>query len=375
MIKRLLFVALLLATTRVEAAWPSTGSYTAWSKCFKITTQASKIDGALDWYWLDLDDMPIEFWNTVKTDGGDLRFVEDDLETAINHRLIFIDTVTDTGLVAVAQPHGGSGATVDIDSYVFVGNAAAADPGISPFPGTVEALWMLQEAPTSTTAITDYSGNSRGSTNIAGVMTSGDLIAAGPHSSLKCIDFDSNDRITFPATIFNDIESSLTFTFWSWAKVEDEDTDRGLFGSAGNQFATRHKLTGAGEALIRSSTNASNFTVNTSPAFEEWFLDVWVMVHVVWDGSTLKFYHNGVEKGSASALSLRSVDLNYFLGSDNTTYWNGKIGETGIASNALTANQIATMHTNSTDSTFWVIAEHTGGGGGMTVQQRTRGFF
>lgn len=371
----LLALSALVHVARVEAAWPDDGDYAAWSHCFKLTTQATKIDGALDWYWLDLDDMPPEFWANVKADGGDMRFVKDDLATAIYHRLIFIDTSTGKGLVAVAQPHGTSGASVNVDSYVFVGNASATSPGISPFPNTLQGLWMLQEAPTSANAVFDWSGNDRSSTSIAGSMTSGDLITDGPHSGLKSLDFDSNDRVVLPSTIFDACETASAFTFYAWAKPEDEDTDVGLFASEINQFQFLHKNSGAMFAALRYSTNSGDALAD-SGSWQDWLLDEWAMVHVVWDGSTLKIYHNGVERASVTATSVRSTTANFSLGRGYSLFWRGKIGETGMMSNALSADQIVTMRTNVNDAAFWLIEEYTGGGGGgPTIQDRTRGFF
>lgn len=351
----LLAVAALAPVARVAAAWPASGSYTAWSHCFKLTTQATKIDGALDWYWLDLDDMPAEFWSVVQPDGDDIVFTRNDGETPVNHRLIFIDTSVGTGLVAVAQPHGASGASVDIESYVYVGNPAASSTSTtSTFPGTMEALWMLQEAPTSASAVTDWSGNGNGSTSIAGSMTSGDLIADSPHSGLKSLDFDSNDRLVFPAALFNDCETNSAFTFWAWCKVEDEDTDVGLFASEINQFQFLHKSSGAMFAALRNSTNSGDALAD-SGSWQDWLLDEWAMVHVVWNGSTLKTYHNGVERASVAATSVRNTDSNFSLGRGYSVFWRGKIGESGMLSSALSAGQISTMRTNAIDSSFWIV--------------------
>lgn len=371
----LLALSALAPVARVEAAWPDDGDYAAWSHCFKLTTQATKIDGALDWYWLDLDDMPPEFWANVKANGGDLRFVEDDLTTAIYHRLIFIDTGTGKGLVAVAQPHGASGATVNIDSYVFVGNAGASAPGLSPFPNTVEGLWMLQEAPTSSAAVTDWSGNGRNSTSIAGSMTSGDLITDSPHSGLKSLDFDSNDRVVLPSTIFDDVETNGTLTFWSWARPEYEGASAtGLFASETNQFQVLHSDMDAINVLLRNSTNSGEFVAD-SGAWQGWYTGEWALIHVVWNGSTLKAYHNGVERASVAATSIRNNTSAFSLGRGYSLFWRGKIGETGVASNALSADQVVTMRTNVNDSAFWLIEEYSGGGGaGPTIADRTRGF-
>lgn len=341
-------------------AWPSTGSYTAWSHCFKVTSVATKIDAALDWYGLNLALMPANFWSNVKSDGSDLRFVEDDIETAIPHKLCYINTSNSTGYVFLHLTHGASAASVDIDSYVFVGNAGASSTSTDDvFPANLQGLWALQEEPTSANAVIDWTGNGHNSTSIAGSMTSGDLIAAGPHSGLKCLDFDSNDRVVLPSTLFDACETAGAFTFFCWAKPEDEDTDIGLFASEINQFQLLHKNSGAINTLLRNSTNSGEFIAD-SGLWQDWVLDEWALIHVVWDGSTLKAYHNGVERASVAATSVRSTTANFSLGRGYSLFWRGKIGVTGMYSAALSADQVATQHKNDTDSGFWSISEHTG---------------
>lgn len=349
-------------------AWPSSGSYTAWSACFKVTSQASKISAVLPGYFLDLSLMPAEFWSAVQSDGDDLRFTEGDGETAVSHQLIYINVGATDGLVWVAQPHGSGGASADVDTYCYVGNAGASSTSTSAgYPSTLEALWMLQEAPTSSTAVVDWSGNGNGSTSIAGSMTSGDLIAGGPFAGLKCLDFDSNDRVVFPAALFNACESASAFTFFCWNKPEDEDTDVGLFASEINQFQVLHKNSGAIHALLRNSTNSGEAIAESTIAWEDWWLDEWSLIHVTWDGATLRAYHNGVERASAAATSVRSVDSNFSLGRGYSVFWRGKIGVTGMYSACFSADQCATQHANETDAGFWVIEEVTGGGGANTT--------
>lgn len=360
-------IALLLALTalvplsRAEAAWPDDGSYTAWSHKFKITSQASKINGVLDWYWLDLADMPPAFHAAAQVDLDDFR-VTSDGETAIDYNLIYYDAGTDTGLVAIAQPHGSGGASSDVDSYVYIGNAGASSASTtSAFPSNLEALYMLQEAPTSSTAVLDRTANARHSSAIAGSMTSGDLITGGPHSGLKCIDFDSNDRITVPSTIIDDAETANAYTWFGWLKPEDEDADVGAFGSTGSQLTVRHESAGDFAAISRNSANSANFTASGGISGE---MDAWNFVCVVYNGSTLKLYINGAEISSVTATSFRSTTLNFYLGHDNVTYWRGKLAEMGIYSGAFSGDQVATMHTNPTDSGFWVVTEVSIGGGG-----------
>jgi hypothetical protein len=349
-----LLLSAWLPISSAAAAWPATGSYTAWSTCFELHTKATKVDAALDWYWLDLSVFPPAFWAAVKPDGADLRFVRDDMETAINHRLIFIDSGTSKGLVALSQPHGSAGASTDIYSFVFVGNNAASSTSTaSTFQSTLEALYMMQEAPTTNTAILDYSGNARDSTTVQGAMTSGDLITGGPHSGLKAVDFDSNDRVAVPSTIFDDSETAGAFTWSGWVYVNDDVSDAGVFGSAGAQFYIRHTDSGNFRAELRNSANSAYFTAEDTT--NAWNINQWYMASVVYNGSTLKTYLNGVQKSSVTATSMRSAALSFYLGMDNTNYLRGRLADISIRSVALSVDQLATMYTNVTDSTFWGI--------------------
>lgn len=356
----LVLAVMSIVALRADAAWPSTGSYTAWSKCFKITSQASKIDAANGWYWLDLDDMPIEFHNAAQEDLDDFR-VTSDGETAINYRLIFYNASADTGLVAIEQPHGSSGASVDVDSYIYIGNAGASSgSSTSTFPSTLECLYMLQEAPTSNTAVLDYTGNGRNSTAVVGSMTSGDLVAGGPHSGLKYMDFDSNDRITVPSTLFDDCETAGAYTWFGWIRIGYTATNNGVWGAAGTQQHIRvdHVNYAGVEAQHRNSANSADFLTDDSTAYVT--ENTWHMVHAVYNGSTLKLYLDGIEKSSVTATSLRSATLAFNIGHDNTTYLRNRACEIGMYSTALSADQVKTMYTNETDSGFWAISEHTG---------------
>ena len=254
--------------------------------------------------------------------------------------------------------------------------ATSSASSTSVFPSTLEALYMLQEAPTSSTAILDSTANARHSQLIGGSMTSGDLITAGgPHSTLKCIDFDSNDYIRVPSTIFDDCETAGAFTYFAWLRPGNDVSDYGAFGSAGSQFATRFVTSVwlSAEAALRNSANSATFTSTGSA--DNMAANTWQMMHVVYNGSTLKVYVNGTETSSIAATSIRSATLNFYIGFDNTTYFRGRQAEVGMYSSALSANQVKTMHTNETDAGFWVITEFTPPASGITVQQKTNGFF
>lgn len=355
-------LALALLPSSVFAAWPSTGSYTAWGKKYLITTQATKIDAVNSWYFLDLADMPTSFWSNVQADGDDIRTTESDGETAVNHKLIFIDVSGQDGLLAIAQPHGGSGASVNVDTYLYSGNSGASGSSSgSVWPSTLECLYMLQEAPTSSAAVLDYTSNARDSQLIGGSMTSGDLITGGPHSTLKCVDFDSNDYVRVPSTIFDDCETTGAYTFFAWVRPGNDVDDYGIFGSAGSQLAVRFATGGTWytiEALQRNSANSAFFT-STGTA-DNMVANSWQMVHAVYDGSTLKTYVNGVQTGSVAATTLRSAALNFYMGFDNTTYFRGRLCQVGMYSAALSADQCKTMYTNDTDAGFWVTSEVSG---------------
>lgn len=355
----LLFAACFSALACAE--WPADGAYTAWGKKYRLTSQASKIHAANSWYFVDLADMPPSFWSNVQPDGDDIATTQDDGETPVYHKLLFIDTSTQQGLLAIAQPHGSAGATVDVDSYLYSGNAGASSASsASVFPSTLEGLWMLQEQPTSSAAILDSTSNGRNSDTIGGAMTSGDLLtsADGPHSALKCIDFDSNDYIRLPSTIFDDCETAGAYTFFAWVRPSLDAAEYGIFGSAGSQLYVRFSTGGSWYTLEAHQRNGANsaFFISTGTA-DNMAKNVWQMVHAVYNGSTLTTYVNGVQTGTVAATSLRSASLSFYMGFDSVSYLRGRMAEVGMYSTALSADQVRTMHANDTDSGFWSISE------------------
>lgn len=377
--KRWIFTLAVLLSLPAFAGWPISGSYGSWSKSYKLNTKASILNGVNSWYFLDLSIMPSSFWTAVQVDGDDLRFTRDDTETAVNHKLIFIDTSAHTGLVAVAQPHGNTGASADIDTYCYAGNAGASSASSSSaFPSTLTCLYMLQEAPTSATAILDYTSNARNSTAIDGSMTSGDLVTGGPHAGLKCIQFDSNDRATIPASLFNDCETAGAYTWFGWLRPVYESANQGAFGAKGTQMRVGRKDNSTNNrelvASQRNSANSASFTATASSS-DPTVSNTWVMIHVVYNGSTLKVYRNGTEIASASATSLQNASVDYWIGHDNATYWRGDLAQIGMYSAALSIDQIAAMYANDTNSSFWDVSEVAPDSVGITLQQKTRGFF
>lgn len=344
-------------------AWPSSGSYTAWSKCYEVVSQASKIDEALPWYFLDLSTLPSSFWSAVQSDGRDIRFTQDDGETAVYHKLIFIDTGTSKGLVAIAQPHGSGGASSNISTFCYVGNSGASSTSSSSsFQSTLEALYMLQEDPTTAGNTIDWTSNARHSTAVAGAMTSGDLLTTGPHAGLKCVDFDSNDRITVPASLFSACISNNAYTFFAWVYPTVNTSDYGIFGSAGALFAVAFKTSTPWYSLYAQSRNSANsaYFSGTAASADNMDKNRWQLVHVVYNGSTLKGYVDGVEVWSSSATSLRNTSLSFYIGMDNTTYSRCRIAEVGMVSAAYSANAISTMYKNEKDAGFWSSSEVTG---------------
>ncbi len=366
MMRRFLVVALLVLPGLAHGAWPSSGSWTAWSAKFKLTSQSSIITAACDYYVLDLSLMPALFWSSVAADGDDIRCTQDDGETQVDYHLAYWDYGNTDGVLVIEQPHGASGATVDVDTYLYVGNAgAAAGTTSGAYPSAMQGHWWLQEQPTSATAIKDATANARNSTSIMGTMTSGDLVADAPYGNMKSIDFDGNDGITISSTVLDAGETASRFTISGWAKPSDASADRALMGTSGAQLNLYRENTGTvgwyGEA--RNSANSANFTTTATSGST----GAWQKVDFVWNGSNIYLYLNGSQISSAACTSWRSATLAWNLGYANGVWMVGQIGPCFVRSDALTADQIYTLHAcESSNSTFWAISEVVVCGSGTT---------
>lgn len=128
--------------------------YSLWKYRFKITALASQVPHANDVLKYDLSLAPSEFWDFVRTDGGDIRVITSDGETRVALEVVSIDTVLKTGTVFFRAT--GLAANTDTDFYLYYGNESAMQPEADDVYGS-ETLW------TSLSDVYHFLGNAKDS--------------------------------------------------------------------------------------------------------------------------------------------------------------------------------------------------------------------
>jgi hypothetical protein len=154
------------------------------SRRVKVTIDKDFIDGNLtDWTGsFDLSALTTaDFWNTVKSDGGDIRAALSDGTTRIALELKNFNQGAETGQIYVPISSVSSGA--DTDFYIYWGNAGLSQPAEDAAYGK-EAAWPsknktvhhFDQDPSGTPpqAIDSTSNDNDGTSS--GSMTTGDLI-------------------------------------------------------------------------------------------------------------------------------------------------------------------------------------------------------
>lgn len=119
---------------------------TKWSKRVMIKPKHTQ-EGDAEYGYLDLSNMPSEFWSTVNEDGSDIRMTDKN-HASIKHYLLSIDKDAQTGKLVFA----GEEATDTV--YLYFGNSEADDAS------TFEDIWSFRvdHAFPMHTNLIDYQG-------------------------------------------------------------------------------------------------------------------------------------------------------------------------------------------------------------------------
>ena len=229
-------------------------------------------------------------------------------------------------------------------------------------PGDISSLspiswWKLNAQDTfdgTNWTIIDSSGSNNGTS--AG-MTSANLVQSDlyretPYSNYS-IKFDGTDYFADTGGGFFDSATSVSIS--CWMKMEDISAGRPVISNWGTSASDRQYLirwadnTGNGFQFYFYGPNGAtsgDFVLAESASTVTAVSDRWYNVVGTWDGSNIRIYVDGVERGSeASSGSVQSVTSANWIGRYSTTYMDGNLSNIALWKNtALTQAQITEIY-------------------------------
>jgi len=176
------------------------------------------------------------------------------------------------------------------------------------------------------------------------LVNSGDYQSASPLlTSTKSMEFDGIDDYLSVGVLPDVFRNAYTLSAWVWT-----DTGSGahqIISTGQGAFAQIYQ-SGTGLRLKIFGGTGYNADISTD-YFDAAHQNTWVHFVLVYNGSTIKAYRNGIEVGSA-ALSgtldsiTNEANIGRWLG--GSEYWNGKITEFGLYDRGLTALEVASLY-------------------------------
>lgn len=346
-----------------------------WSYYTEFTIPASSVSGDLTDYpvYLDLADMPADFWNHVQSDGGDLRIALDDGATEVPLEVVNIDTVNKTGEVHFKYA-GTLSSSVDNTFRVYYGNTGASGYADSATYGTENvwtngfaAVYHMNQADVADSTANGNDGTAVGNPQVVNGTTG------------KAVKFDGTNWISLgtigPSSSLYMAGSDVTISVWLNQDMGGDDFQRVIEKSDGGGFAS----SGYGVWIDRTGDNtfnyaagpSSTFSVDTVLPFNEW---VHITATLGDSDSDWRAYNNGVLQGfllTEQSQQPPAVATNMRIGgrpTDTARQFTGALDEVRISSVARTSAWISTSYTNqNTPTTFYMVGtQETNGGAGTT---------
>lgn len=328
----------------------------AWTYRVKFTIASSQVDADLTDFpvYLDLSQLPSDFFTNVQSDGGDIRITTSGGTTELPREIVTIDTVGETGEVHF-KVSGTLSSSSDTDFYIYYGNAAASDYAVTATYGAQNVwnsnyvgVWHFEEDPSGTAPqMLDSTSNNNDGTSY-GSMTSGDSVAGKLGGN--ALDFDgSNDAISVDHT--SALELTGSYTYSGWTKTTTTTTTSLMTntpsGAPTNGWGINmqassnvYRLLGYNGGLYMAIDSTTDPTDGS-----------WHMFHAVQNGSTrADLYVAGSSEGNDTTISnVGSLTNEITLGGreqGTVNAYAGTFDEVRILSTNLASTWISTEYNN-----------------------------
>lgn len=317
-----------------------------------LTIDSAQVDSTLTDFpvYVNLADMPSEFWNNTINGCADIR-IETSGGTEVPREIVSCDISAETGELHFKAPSISSSADTVFNIKYGTAESDYAD----------DATYGAENVWTNNYIIVSHDGGLTDSTSngINGTLQNGPVSATGKLGSGMSFD-GSNDNITLPSTISNSIGNNITITAWA-----NSDIGTGAFRNVvteafsgdgnvefhlgiGNNSQTNKFAAGFYNGAWR--TVSDSVTVTTGS---------WIHLVGTYDGSVIRLYRDGSEVGTTNySASLPSGSNGWYIGRrhDAGDYWDGLIDEVRISNTTRSAAWLDAEYTNqNTPTTFYTV--------------------
>ena len=180
----------------------------------------------------------------------------------------------------------------------------------------------------------------------------------------SCLDFDGvDDYVSVRRSSSIEPSSAITITMWVNADVPRGALIDKAFTSHTNPFYSYNvqlepKAGDATKAELIWALTTNGVVTFMGEGSSEVLIDLnsWQFVSVVYDGSQMKEYVNGVLKGSVpNSGTISYYDMPLLIGKYNNVdfYTNAKIDDVSIYNRALSASEVHSIYSNSLSHFHW----------------------
>lgn len=330
-----------------------------WSRRVKLVVQESVVvDGVTDFpVYVNLADLPAEFFDNVQSDGDDIRITEADGVTEVPYELVAIDTALETGELHFKADLAS---TTDTDFFIYYGNSGASGYGVGATYGrnnvwsnNYRAVYHFNQNPAGAAPqFVDSTGNSNGS---AFNLESGDLQAGRVGNA---INFDGVNE--YISTTINTSLSTSTWSIWMNPNGMPQGAYDGVMFSRGGQTSGINFNSGGNRLGYHWNDAANTYGWNGGPTVPG---SQWTMAALLIGQSSATGYlltATGTASGTNAVTHASSNINSLFFGGDTCCggrYYNGLLDEARLAAVQRTAGWLQTEFNNLSNPTgFYTVS-------------------
>jgi methionine-rich copper-binding protein CopC len=324
-----------------------------WNYRFWISIDSSKLSSDLTDFpvFVNLADLPEEFFNNVKSDGSDIRITKSDGITEVAREIVSIDNGDHTGEMHFLA-EGTLSSSNDTDFFIYYGNPGATEPAESSDYGSEKVwvndyvgVWHLNDSISSvSTTVRDSTSNKYHGTAY-GSMSSSDVVSARLGLGFK---FDgSNDYVSLP-NMTTQFSSTATFSAWmkSVNSTPSVSTRTGFVQLSTAAYTSHYPWTDS--ILYINTFRNDRLTVGNNAGFNK---ANWHLLNISTSSGTnnYKIYQNKSNFYSTTGQSSVSIQTSSRLASStdsfsNTFFYDGTMDEFRLSKTAR--------------SSVWIYAEY-----------------